>query len=76
LFRANEHSCQADRHFFEKFRQTEPSITRRHQGNGLGLTLAKELAEGMGGTIGWLSAPGVGSTFYIEMPATGKEEST
>lgn len=53
---------------FEKFRQSESSITRNHQGSGLGLTLAKELVEHMGGEIGVISTPGAGSTFYVLLP--------
>ena len=55
---------------FEKFRQSDASITRSHQGSGLGLTLAKELVEHMGGRIGVISTPGAGSTFYVLLPAS------
>lgn len=60
---------------FEKFRQSESSVTRSHQGTGLGLTLAKELVEHMGGEIGVDSTPNVGSTFYVVLPAGGEEQS-
>ena len=53
---------------FEKFRQSESFVTRSHQGTGLGLTLAKELVEHMGGDIGVQSTPGVGSVFYVVLP--------
>ncbi len=56
---------------FEKFRQSEAFMTRSNEGTGLGLTLAKELVEHMGGEIGVSSVPGQGSTFYIALPATG-----
>ena len=55
---------------FEKFRQSESFMTRSHEGTGLGLTLAKELIEHMGGKIGMVSTPRVGSTFYVLLPAT------
>jgi signal transduction histidine kinase len=62
---------------FEKFRQSDASVTRHHQGTGLGLTLAKELVEHMGGHIGLVSKPGVGSTFYIMLPSSdGKAQVT
>ncbi|MEI8169649.1 MAG: histidine kinase dimerization/phospho-acceptor domain-containing protein, partial [Rhodoferax sp.] len=43
---------------FEKFRQSESFMTRSQQGTGLGLTLAKELIEHMGGHIGLQSTLG------------------
>lgn len=59
---------------FEKFRQADSFVTRAHEGTGLGLALAKELIEHMGGTIGVESIMGNGATFYIELPATAPGE--
>lgn len=40
------------------------------EGTGLGLALTKQLIQLMGGAIGVRSAPGAGSTFWIDLPIT------
>jgi signal transduction histidine kinase/ActR/RegA family two-component response regulator len=40
------------------------------EGTGIGLVVTRKLVELMGGTIGVSSSPGVGSVFWIELPAT------
>ena len=53
---------------FERFVQVDTSSTRRHGGTGLGTSIARDLVELMGGSIGVVSSPGQGSTFWVELP--------
>lgn len=57
-------------HVFERFRQADPSSSRRHGGLGLGLALVKNLVELHGGTVKASSAgTSQGSTFEVSLPA-------
>lgn len=53
---------------FEDFVQIDSPIQKRLRGTGLGLSLSKKLAELLGGSVGLISEPGVGSTFYVTIP--------
>ena len=55
-------------HIFEEFRQVDGGMARRHEGAGLGLAIAKMLAEQMAGRIHVESCPAVGSTFTLHLP--------
>ncbi|MDR3632569.1 MAG: ATP-binding protein [Isosphaeraceae bacterium] len=54
---------------FERFRQADPSTTRRHGGLGLELSIVKHLVEMHGGSVRAKSAgENQGSTFVIQLP--------
>ena len=55
---------------FESFVQGDTSPTRRFGGAGLGLSIAKALAECMGGDITMTSQEGSGSEFVVTVPLT------
>jgi signal transduction histidine kinase/ActR/RegA family two-component response regulator len=55
-------------HMFDAFQQADTSISRRYGGTGLGLPIARTLAERMGGTLRAASQEGQGSIFTLEIP--------
>jgi len=55
-------------HIFEEFRQEFDGHHRPFEGLGIGLTLAKEVIERMGGKIFVQSEKGVGSEFSFSIP--------
>ena len=62
-------SAEALPSIFEEFRQVDGNLTRRYGGAGLGLAIARKLAQQMGGDIRVVSSPGAGSTFTLRLPA-------
>lgn len=53
---------------FVEFYRGEPAYRSQHNGTGLGLTVAKQLAEDLGGSLRVHSNEGAGSTFYCSLP--------
>ena len=68
-------SAAAMEKIFEPFCQGDNSISRKFGGTGLGLTIAKEIVESLGGSIEVQSQPGSGSTFVftVQLRARGDE---
>lgn len=58
---------------FEKFHRVDSSLTTRQQGSGLGLSIARQLAEGLGGQLDYCPVDGAGCCFELCLPRKGEE---
>jgi len=61
-------SEQQQEFIFERFRQGNESLARKHEGAGLGLSITKAYVEMLGGKIWVESESGKGSSFYFTLP--------
>ena len=52
---------------FDAFEQADVGLARRHEGTGLGTSIAKGLVESMGGRIGYTANAPRGSVFWVEI---------
>lgn len=59
---------EAQEYIFEPFRQVDGTITRSHEGSGLGLSIVKQLAALMNGRVLLKSEPGQGSLLTVYLP--------
>ncbi len=58
---------------FDAFVQADLSTTRQYGGSGLGLTISREFAELLGGSLEAQSEEGVGSQFILRLPLAGNQ---
>ncbi|KPK81005.1 MAG: hypothetical protein AMJ81_11055, partial [Phycisphaerae bacterium SM23_33] len=58
---------------FEKFYRMDNVMIREHGGAGLGLAIARELTNLLGGRLTLDSEPGHGATFTVLLPVTPRE---
>ena len=56
------------RRIFERFYQSDRRLSRTHEGCGLGLSIVRSVVRAHGGSVSVQSAPGVGSTFTVQLP--------
>jgi two-component system sensor histidine kinase VicK len=61
---------------FRKFYRAEATVRDGGGGTGLGLFIAQELVNAMGGRIWVESEEGAGSSFAFELPAHGVKAAT
>jgi signal transduction histidine kinase/class 3 adenylate cyclase len=63
-------SDEGKKRLFQLFSQVDgdKGLALANEGTGLGLALAKELSEAMGGAVGVESKEGEGSTFWVDLP--------
>lgn len=67
-------SDEKQRLVFDSFIQEDDAMTRKYEGNGLGLAIAKGFVELLNGKIWFNSEKGSGSKFYFSIPYKNDEK--
>lgn len=58
---------------FDKFHRLDNSLTTRQQGSGLGLSISRQLAQGLGGRLEYCPTDGEGCCFELLLPSAEEE---
>ncbi len=66
--------AEAQAYIFDPFRQVDGTVTRKHKGSGLGLSIVRQLVTMMAGEITLKSHVDQGSTFTILLPLARTQE--
>ena len=59
---------------FDRWKQTSKEDGKAGKGSGLGLAISKSIVEAHGGTIGFHSVEGEGTTFWLRIPLADKTD--
>ncbi|UZD92200.1 PAS domain-containing sensor histidine kinase [Cognatishimia activa] len=54
---------------FQRFTQAKSGEKRKFKSTGLGLSICKQMTEGMGGQIGYFNNEDGGATFWVRLPS-------
>lgn len=68
-------TAEQQAHVFDRFYRAEAARDRNSGGAGLGLAIARIIAEAHGGSLTVASAPGAGATFSLMLPLAAAEAS-